>query len=71
VLDKVKRQLTTASRTIEETGARSRAMERRLRSVEQLSDTEASAILALPAAGEEVEPEEVEAKEEVTEATQE
>jgi DNA recombination protein RmuC len=71
VLDKVERQLTAASRTIEQTGARSRAMERRLRAVEQLPDTEAAAILALTPAGEEVEPEEVEAKEEVTEATQE
>jgi DNA recombination protein RmuC len=36
VLDKVKRQLETAGRTIEETGVRTRAMERRLRSVEEL-----------------------------------
>jgi DNA recombination protein RmuC len=48
VLDKVKRQLNTASRTIEQTGARSRAMERRLRSVEQLPEAEALKILALP-----------------------
>lgn len=53
VLDKVKRQLDTASRTIEETGARSRAMEKKLRSVEQLPETEASTILALPTAPEE------------------
>lgn len=64
VLDKVKRQLNTASRTIEETGVRSRAMERKLHAVEQLPGAEASAILALPTAGEEVEPEE-----ETTEAT--
>jgi len=56
VLDKVKRQLNTASRTIEQTGVRSRAMERRLYSVEQLSETEASEILALPKAGQETEP---------------
>jgi len=49
VLDKVKRQLNTASRTIEETGVRSRAMEKQLRSVEQLPEDEASAILSLPA----------------------
>ena len=36
VLDKVKRQLETAGRTIEETGIRTRAMERKLRSVEEL-----------------------------------
>ena len=40
VLDKVKRQLATASRTIEETGVRTRAMERKLRAVEQLPDAE-------------------------------
>jgi DNA recombination protein RmuC len=51
VLDKVKRQISTASRTIEETGVRTRVMERRLRSVEQLPEEEASAILALPAVG--------------------
>jgi DNA recombination protein RmuC len=48
VLDKVKRQLTTASRTIEDTGRRSRAIERKLRSVERLPETEALEILALP-----------------------
>jgi len=36
VLDKVKRQLETAGRTLEETGVRTRAMERKLRSVEAL-----------------------------------
>ena len=55
VLDKVKRQLSTASRTIEETGVRTRAMERKLRSVEQLSETEATEILALAPAGTEIE----------------
>lgn len=53
ILDRVKRQLHTASRTIEETGVRSRAIERRLRSVEQLPEPEALEILALPLAGEE------------------
>ena len=48
VLEKVKRQLNTATRTIEETGIRSRAMERRLRSVEQLPQAEASRLLELP-----------------------
>jgi DNA recombination protein RmuC len=50
VLDRVKRQLTTASRTIEDTGRRSRAIERKLRSVEKLPEPEALEILALPAA---------------------
>ncbi|MEI6727184.1 MAG: DNA recombination protein RmuC, partial [Actinomycetes bacterium] len=45
VLDRVKKQLDTASRTIEKTGARTRAMERKLRSVEQLSDEESVAVL--------------------------
>jgi len=50
VLDKVRGQLETASRTIEKTGVRTRAMERKLRSVEQLPDGEATRILELPAA---------------------
>jgi DNA recombination protein RmuC len=51
VLDKVKRQLTTATRTIEQTGVRSRALERKLRSVEQLPEAEASEMLALSSSG--------------------
>ena len=47
VLDKVKRQLDTAGRTIEETGVRTRAMERRLREVEQLPDDEADLALGI------------------------
>ncbi len=50
VLEKVKRQLTTASRTIEQTGIRSRAMQRKLRSVEQLPGAEAEEMLELPPA---------------------
>ena len=46
-LDKVKRQLDTAGRTIEETGVRTRAMERRLRGVEQLPDQEADLVLSI------------------------
>ena len=53
VIERVKRQLDTASRTIDQTGVRSRAMERTLRSVERLSETEASKILVLPLANEE------------------
>jgi DNA recombination protein RmuC len=55
VLDKVKRQLSTATRTIEETGVRSRAMEKKLRLVEQVPDAEATKILALPSTYEEME----------------
>lgn len=57
VLDKVKRQLDTASRSIEQTGTRTRAMERKLRSVESLPDDKATELLGLdeldPAEGEE------------------
>ena len=56
VLDKVKRQLHTASETLEQTSVRSRAIERQLRSVEQLPEAEASKVLALPAAGEDWNP---------------
>lgn len=51
VLDRVKRQLTTASNTIDQTAVRTRAMERRLRSVEQLPGTEAASVLELPPGG--------------------
>lgn len=40
VLDKVKQQLHTASRSIEQTGVRSRALERKLRTVEQLPESQ-------------------------------
>jgi len=63
VLDKVKRQLATASRTIDETGTRSRVMARQLRSGEQLNPVEAAAVLTLPQAtlsGETIESEEEE-----------
>jgi DNA recombination protein RmuC len=50
VLDRVQRQLITATRTIEETGTRTRAMERRLRAVEQMDPEESATILSLPAA---------------------
>jgi len=58
VLDKVKRQLNTASRTIEDTGVRTRAMERRLRLVEELPEEEATRLLELPIPAEEPEAEE-------------
>ena len=47
VLDKVKRQLNTASRSIEETGTRTRAMERKLRSVERLPEEDSAQALGL------------------------
>lgn len=50
VLEKVKRQLATASRTIDETGKRTKAMARKLKTVEELPESEATAILALPTA---------------------
>src|SRR5262249_17408932 len=48
VLDRVKRQLTTASKTIEETGVRPRAMARKLGDVEQLPQGVAAEVLELP-----------------------
>jgi DNA recombination protein RmuC len=54
VLDKVKKQLDTASRTIEQTGVRSRAMERKLRTVEQLPDEEAKLVFGVGAGGDEM-----------------
>ena len=53
VLDKVKRHIDLAGQTIEKTGVRSRAIERKLRSVEKLTEPEALEILALPSLGEE------------------
>ncbi len=50
VLDRVKKQLDTATRSIDQTGTRSRAIERRLRSVEELpSDGDAAGLLGLSA----------------------
>jgi len=47
VLDKVKKQLNTASKTLETTGTRSRAIERKLRDVEELPDANSSSLLNL------------------------
>ena len=58
VLTKVKRQLNTASRTIEKTGVRTRAIERSLNAVEQLPEIEASAVLQLSDSEAAFEPEE-------------
>jgi DNA recombination protein RmuC len=49
VLIKVKKQLNTAANTIGETERRSRAMERKLRTVESLPEGEAASVLDLPA----------------------
>lgn len=51
VLTKVQRQLNTASNTIEQTGMRTRAMERKLRAVEELPAEETAEILELPDSG--------------------
>lgn len=48
VLSTVKRQLNTASNTIEQTGVRTRAMERKLRTVQELTSEESTEILELP-----------------------
>lgn len=55
ILARVERQLDSARRTIEQTGVRSRAIERRLRSVEQLPEADALQALALGAADGEAE----------------
>lgn len=48
VLDRVKKQLNAARRTIDQAGVRTRAMERKLRSVEQLPEADAPEVLGLP-----------------------
>jgi DNA recombination protein RmuC len=48
VLDRVKRQLGTATRTLTETGARTRAMEKKLREVEELPKDVSTRMLELP-----------------------
>jgi len=48
VLDRLKRQINAASNTIDQSQVRTRAMERRLRSVEALPAEQAEATLALP-----------------------
>jgi DNA recombination protein RmuC len=51
VLTKVKRQLNTAADTIDQTSVRTRAMERKLRSVEGLSADATAELLELPDSG--------------------
>ncbi|PIE53058.1 DNA recombination protein RmuC [Candidatus Fermentibacteria bacterium] len=48
VMDKVKKQLGTVSNSINETGRRTKAMERKLREVESLPESESRQILSLP-----------------------
>ena len=49
VLDKVKKQLETVAKTVDTVGTRSRAIERKLRGVEELPSTEAALLLPVPA----------------------
>src|SRR5262249_32967988 len=51
VLQRIQRQLNTASRSLTETGARTRAMARKLREVEELPAVAAAKLLELPAEG--------------------
>jgi DNA recombination protein RmuC len=62
VLDRVHRQLGAASNTIEQAGVRTRAMERRLRSVEQLTEQDATRVLELPAHVDDPEPDDAESE---------
>lgn len=50
VLEKVKRQLNTAASTIDQTQVRTRAMERKLKGVEELPENDVEDLLDLPAA---------------------
>jgi len=50
VLDKVKKQINTVSNTLDESSRRTRAMEKKLRNVEQLPADQAQVVLALAAA---------------------
>ncbi|MBR57061.1 MAG: DNA recombination protein RmuC [Myxococcales bacterium] len=62
VLEKVHKQLQTASKTIAQTQVRTRAMERKLRGVEQLSNDESEPVLELPASLDGLSPTEPELK---------
>ncbi|MBM3308419.1 MAG: DNA recombination protein RmuC [Candidatus Eisenbacteria bacterium] len=50
VLDKLRKQLNTAAKTVEETDVRTRAMERKLRQVEELPSGDTESLLELPRA---------------------
>lgn len=49
VLDKVRKQLETVSRTVESAGTRTRAIDRKLRGVEELPTADAALLLKMPA----------------------
>ena len=51
MLGKVKKQLDTASKTLDQTDVRARAMERRLRQVEELPAEASTGVLALSDSG--------------------
>ncbi len=51
VLEKLGNQLDTARKTVKETGARTRAMARKLKSVEELPESESTRLLGLPDGG--------------------
>lgn len=51
LLEKARIQVQAAGRALEDTGARTRAIERKLRAVEQLPEAEAAEALALPPGG--------------------
>ena len=55
ILDKVKKQLDTAANTIDKTGVRTRAMERKLKEVEQLPSAESEKLLGLDETGQDIE----------------
>ena len=48
VLEKLEKQLKTAQNTISDTGRRTRAMERKLKSVEELPEAQSRDLLELP-----------------------
>jgi DNA recombination protein RmuC len=47
LIDKAKKQLATVSNTLDKTGTRTRAIERKLKSIEELPEQDATAMLAL------------------------
>jgi DNA recombination protein RmuC len=51
LLEKARIQVQAAGRALEDTGARTRAIERKLRAVEQLPEAEAAEALTLPLDG--------------------
>jgi DNA recombination protein RmuC len=57
VLARLGKQLDTAKRTVDQTGVRTRAMERQLRNVETLPGAEATRLLELPEDGQDDVPE--------------